>query len=589
MRARRARPRARRSSATSPSRSGSTRRGGGRRGPDARDRAHGRRDRGDHRQPGHRPATRGAGRRRRRRRAQRRRDRAPARLPRASLIPEAGAALSAAGALMSDLARRRSPMPFVTPATRFDLDGVNARARASSSARCRRVRRRRRARRARAARSSSRSRRATRTRSGRSRCRCAAAASPTRRRRAALVADFHARAPASSSRSPTRRRAIEIVGVARAGALPRCASSGRPGWRVGGDAHGADAPAPRLLRRTRLGRRAGAALRDDAGRRPASPARRSSSRPFTTVVVDPGATVDAHGASGSLAIGGSTADAKADRADRGDGRDGVAHGGPRAAASRRSSARWRTRCSAPARSGVLNTAHDFSCCILTARRRAAGGGREPADPRHDRARPDGRATMARDAPGAARAATPSCTTRPITATRTPADHCAPRAGHRRRRRAPLHGARQGPPGRLRQLAADDLYRRRARRLRGGRADLPGGAGPARLPGHRGHHPHVPRCASACPSSGGATTSRCSAPPGSASASCWRSAREVGWDALDALRRGLVRLQRAADGRGDPAAAQRAGSRVTTSHDPFPGVPDGIPIKVDGRGRPARRR
>ena len=66
------------------------------------------RDRGDHRQPGHRPARGavlvggggGAG-------LNTRGDRAPARLRARCVIPEAGAALSAAGALMSDLTRRR--------------------------------------------------------------------------------------------------------------------------------------------------------------------------------------------------------------------------------------------------------------------------------------------------------------------------------------------------------------------------------------------------------------------------------------------------------------------------------------------------
>ena len=91
---------------------------------------------------------------------------------------------------------------------------------------------------------------------------------------------------------------------------------------------------------------------------------------------------------------------------------------------------------------------------------------------------------------------------------------------------------QGAPGRLRQLGAHHLHGPRARRLRGRRADLPGRQGPARLHRHRRHHPHVHERASACPSSGGATTWRRSAPRGSASASCCRSAREVGWDTLE---------------------------------------------------------
>ena len=57
------------------------------------------------------------------------------------------------------------------------------------------------------------------------------------------------------------------------------------------------------------------------------------------------------------------------------------------------------------------------------------------------------------------AATPSCTTSPTTATPIPADHSMFVPVDRRRGRAPLLGAREGAPGRLRQLAADDLHGR----------------------------------------------------------------------------------------------------------------------------------
>ena len=52
------------------------------------------------------------------------------------------------------------------------------------------------------------------------------------------------------------------------------------------------------------------------------------------------------------------------------------------------------------------------------------------------------ASMRRLHPDAAAAATRSCTTRPTTATRTPPTTSHPRAGVRRRRRAPLHRARK---------------------------------------------------------------------------------------------------------------------------------------------------
>ena len=86
--------------------------------------------------------------------------------------------------------------------------------------------------------------------------------------------------------------------------------------------------------------------------------------------------------------------------------------------------------------------------------------------------------------------------------------------------------------------------------------FPAVAGPARLPGHRATSSACARCASACPSSGGATTWRCSARPGSASASCWRSAaRSAGTrshahaeDWFDYSERRMVA--------GDPPAAER---------------------------------
>ena len=49
-----------------------------------------------------------------------------------------------------------------------------------------------------------------------------------------------------------------------------------------------------------------------------------------------------------------------------------------------------------------------------------------------------------------------------------------------------------------------------------------------------------------------------------------------------LCRGLVRLQRAADGRGDPPPAQGPGHAHQHARSRFPAPPDGIPIKVDGR-------
>ena len=54
----------------------------------------------------------------------------------------------------------------------------------------------------------------------------------------------------------------------------------------------------------------------------------------------------------------------------------------------------------------------------------------------------------------------------------------PRPRVRRARRPPVHGTSKGASGRLRQRGANDVCGRCARRLRGGRADLPVRPGPA---------------------------------------------------------------------------------------------------------------
>ena len=83
-----------------------------------------------------------------------------------------------------------------------------------------------------------------------------------------------------------------------------------------------------------------------------------------------------------------------------------------------SRARWRTRCYRTARSGVLNSGHDFSCAILTADCRLLTAAESL--PIHVMIGPD---LMCRVDPGvpsrSCSAATPSCTTRPTTATRIP--------------------------------------------------------------------------------------------------------------------------------------------------------------------------
>ena len=141
------------------------------------------------------------------------------------------------------------------------------------------------------------------------------------------------------------------------------------------------------------------------------------------------------------------------------------------------------------RSGVLNTAATSRAASSRARR-AAGDGREPADPRDERARHDG-PRHAATAIRSSGAATRSCTTRPTTATRMPPTTrmlvpvIDDDGVHRFTVLAKAHQADCG------NAEPTTYYGDGARRLRGGRADLPVRAGPGGLPRHRGHHPHVP--------------------------------------------------------------------------------------------------
>ena len=228
------------------------------------------------------------------------------------------------------------------------------------------------------------------------------------------------------------------------------------------------------------------------------------------------------------------------------------------------------------------------------RRRAAGRGRGPADPRRRQPVPDrGDGELH---PDLRARATRSCTTTPTTATPTTpttrswcrcsaaASTCSPRW-----------------PRPTRPTAATGSRRPTAAyaqgHLRGGRAQLPLRARPARLRATSRTSSACAGGASACRTSGTATTWRRSAPRGSASGG-WRSScdqvrRGGGPRLLDAWfdyseRRMAQRAARAAGG----AAASARGR-----HDPLPGVPDGIPLRVeiddrpragDGRRRPARQ-
>ena len=147
-------------------------------------------------------------------------------------------------------------------------------------------------------------------------------------------------------------------------------------------------------------------------------------------------------------------------------------------------------CSAPARSGVLNTAHDFSCCILTADAELLAAAESL--PIHVLIGPD---LMARHDEGASTrscgAATPSCTTRPTTATRTRPTTAMlvpvidDDGVHRFTVLAKAHQADCGNSLPTTYIGdARDVYEE-------GALIFPARQVQQRLPGHRRHHPHVP--------------------------------------------------------------------------------------------------
>ena len=233
------------------------------------------------------------------------------------------------------------------------------------------------------------------------------------------------------------------------------------------------------------------------------------------------------------------------------------------------------------RSAVLNTARDFSCCDRHRRRPAAGRRRGPAGARARRRPADAArcASCTRIWPRA----TPSSTTIPTSATRTPPttrswSRCSSTAStsspSRRRPTRPTAATPQ--PTTYMPFAT--------RRLRGGRAHLPLRAGPARLQRRRGHHPHVPRADPGARTSGTATTWRRSARPGSASAGSRSWSTSYGVETLREFVARVARLLRAPDGRRRSASCRRAG--LTASGTPRP-APRPARRAVTGQGRRSR--
>ena len=244
-----------------------------------------RRDRGDHTPPGHRPRRSGDDRRRRRRGALRVGIARRLGCPQRRSSPTVAAALSATGALLSDLAvgvggdeRRRRPTTSTRPgharSRRRCADEPRPSSRRPGGVPSR-------------PRSASRSKLATRTRSGRSRFRCATAHSPrTADGRRTSPAHFH-----EAHERTVRVRDDDVAGrdrhLARPCALPHSATTTSERARATASRHSAldarQAYFPRTsavvdatVRSARVARR----------RRPASTGPRIIESPMTTVVID---------------------------------------------------------------------------------------------------------------------------------------------------------------------------------------------------------------------------------------------------------------------------------------------------------------
>ena len=195
------------------------------------------------------------------------------------------------------------------------------------------------------------------------------------------------------------------------------------------------------------------------------------------------------------------------------------------------------------RSGVLNSARDFSCCVLTAGHELVMGAESL--PIHVMSGPDLMARRIVELHPELRRGDAFLHNSPYHGNSHAADHCDPRAGRSTTRACTaspsLAKAHQADCGNslptTYMAAARDVYEEGALIFAraASRRDYADNDDIMRMCG----------CASACPTSGGATTSRCSARCASASGACSSSAAEVGWDASGDLRHGLVRLQRAA--------------------------------------------
>ena len=228
-----------------------------------------------------------------------------------------------------------------------------------------------------------------------------------------------------------------------------------------------------------------------------------------------------------------------------------------------------------ARSAVINMARDFSCSLVTADNEllASAEGlpvhvigseflaeamtRASRRPRRGRRLPPQR---------------PVPRQHPL---RRPRD---PRAGLLRRR-ARVHGRRQGTPGRLRQRAADHLRAVRAGHLRGGGDQSSRASASSATTTTSTTSSGCASAGSASRSSGTATSWPDSAPRGSPSGVCKELLRAVrpATSVAQFIER-VVRLQRAAHGAGDQASCRPARSRAARRTIPIRVCPDGDPAQ-----------
>ena len=223
------------------------------------------------------------------------------------------------------------------------------------------------------------------------------------------------------------------------------------------------------------------------------------------------------------------------------------------------------------RSGVLNSAHDFSCCVLSAQHQLVMGAESL--PIHMMSGPDLIARAVLKVHPELRRGDAYLHNNPYNGNSHPADHAMfvpvidEQGVHRFRSWPRPTRPTAETPSRRRTWAGQRTSTRRARCC----------STPCRVQSAYADNEDILRmcdCGSASRSSGGATTSRCSERPGRRAARA-RARRRARLGRARDVRRRLVRLQRAADAatrsRRLPAGRVRSSSR----HDPFPGIPDGV--------------